>query len=258
MIEMNITHSSRIFSTVLATLVTAILASDLHAGASNKNGNPFGNGTFFSNTATFSAVVRGANLSGTIYFSTGGNSTGGSQGSSLIVYQGNTYDGNASGMWNPSSSVISGQIWGGQTLSGQGSNTIYPELYNTNLRTNYTYNTNGTISTTNVGYYFPYAISVSSNYVGTNSTRAISPNGDITTTSTLTNLLVTNTVYLEPTGANTYNDSVYMNGNFYGNVQNSYPNQTFSANGTLSRPNYHSSYLVLVVRIRRARFLTEC
>jgi hypothetical protein len=34
-------------------------------------------------------------------------------------------------------------------------------------------------------------------------------------------------------GKNTFNDSLYMSGNFLGNVNNSYPNQTFSAYGTV-------------------------
>jgi hypothetical protein len=46
-----------------ATVMTTALVSlsDLRAGASNKSGNPFGNGTFFSDAGTFSAVVRDTN-----------------------------------------------------------------------------------------------------------------------------------------------------------------------------------------------------
>jgi len=218
MMKMNCISSSRVFSTLLATLSAAFFATDLHAGASNKNGNPFGNGTFFSNTATFSAVVRGDNLSGTVYFSTGvGTNTfdAGSQGSTVIVYEGNTYNGNASGMWNPSSGVISGQVWGGQTLSGSGSTTVWPEIYNTT-------NVSGANG-------FPRPVQVVSNIVGTNTT--VDPFGN--TNSNLVSVPVTNTIYVEPVGVNKFNDSVYMNGSFYGSVQNSYPNQTFNAYGTL-------------------------
>lgn len=46
-------------------------APALHAGASNKNGNPFGNGTFFSNSGTFSAIERSSNgFLGVLQFST--------------------------------------------------------------------------------------------------------------------------------------------------------------------------------------------
>jgi hypothetical protein len=43
----------------------------VQAGASNKNGNPYGNGTFFSDSGTFSAVERSSNgFLGVIQFAT--------------------------------------------------------------------------------------------------------------------------------------------------------------------------------------------
>ena len=185
----------------------------LHAGASNKNGNPYGNGTFFDTTGTFSAVVRGENLSGTILFSTGTSTNGvstNSSGSSVIVYGGNTYMGNSAGMWNPSSGTIDGQIWGGQSLSGSNSAAIYPEIFNTNN--------------------FPVPINVVSNVV-------IPPVASTSNSGYVpgTNYSLTNTIYVEPQGSNNVQDGVYMNGSFAGNVQNSYPNQTFMAYGTLTQ-----------------------
>ena len=197
----------------------AATSSTLHAGASNKNGNPFGNGTFFSNSGTFSAVIRGENLSGTMLFSTGVNDSGaasngptamspGTGGSSVIVYQGNTYQGNAAGMWNPSSGSVSGQFWGGQTLSGSNSSTVFPEIYP------------GVDTNT-----WPLILNVQSNqlitYTNTN-----------TGSTYYSNVVVTNTIAIEPVGTNVYQDSVYMNGSFQGQMQNSYPNQTFTAFGT--------------------------
>jgi hypothetical protein len=42
-----------------------------YAGASNKNGNPFGNGSFFPNSGTFSAIERSSNgYLGVMQFST--------------------------------------------------------------------------------------------------------------------------------------------------------------------------------------------
>lgn len=187
----------------------------LHAFASNKNGNPYGNGTFFQTTGTFSAVVRGQNLSGTILFSTGVDTNAAStnsSGSSLIVFQGNTYRGNCVGMWNPSSGTIDGQIWGGQSLSGTNSSTIYPEIFNSNT--------------------FPVYINVTTNVQGTVQGTSVI-NGVTNTTSIPTNYVITNTIALEPQGTNYVQDSVYMNGSFDGNVQNSYPNQTFTASGNL-------------------------
>jgi hypothetical protein len=190
----------------------------LHAGASNKNGNPYGNGTFFETTGTFSAVVRGENLSGTILFSTGASTNGvstNSSGSSVIVFQGNTYMGNSAGMWNPSSGTIDGQIWGGQNLSGTNSTTIYPEIFNTN--------------------YYPVPILVVSNVVIPPTSGTVSAGGVVIPGSPGTNYSVTNTIYVEPIGTNFVQDGVYMNGSFDGNVQNSYPNQTFTAYGTLTQ-----------------------
>jgi hypothetical protein len=190
----------------------------LHAGASNKNGNPYGNGTFFDTTGTFSAVVRGENLSGTILFSTGVSTNGSStnsSGSSVIVFQGNTYMGNSDGMWNPSSGTITGQIWGGQSLSGSNGTTIYPEIFNTNN--------------------YPVPINVVSNVVIPPTSGTVSAGGVVIPGSPGTNYSVTNTIYVEPVGTNVVQDGVYMNGSFDGNVQNSYPNQTFTAYGTLTQ-----------------------
>ena len=212
----------------------AAIPSTLHAGASNKNGNPFGNGTFFSNSGTFSAVIRGENLSGTMLFSTGVNDSGsatnggaamspGTGGMTVIVFQGNTYQGNAIGTWNPSSGNVSGQFWGGQTLSGSNSSTIFPQLANTNGHTEI--NAKGETYTV---YDWPRVIQVQSNQLVT-----------YTNTNTgapyYSNVIITNTIAVEPVGTNYYQDSVYMNGSFQGTMQNSYPNQTFNASGNISQ-----------------------
>jgi len=105
--------TSRIPSLALSVFAAFLAFSpQSHAGASNKNGNPFGNGTFFQNSGTFSAVIRGQNLSGTMLFSTGVSTNGGtnfSGGSCVISYLGSpdgttapgVYNGNAAGMCDP-------------------------------------------------------------------------------------------------------------------------------------------------------------
>jgi len=206
---MNSIPTSRVFSAALATLMAASFASDLHAGASNKNGNPFGNGSFFSNTGTFSAVVRGSNLSGTVYFSTGTDSnsasTNSSSGSSEIVYEGYTYIGNSQAAWNPSSSAISGQLNGGQLLSGTNTSQVVSSLP-------------------------PTIIEKVTNTIVTNTT--VDPFTGATNSSA-SNIITTNQVVIGSIGKNTINDALYMSGNFLGKVNNSYPNQTFSAYGNV-------------------------
>jgi hypothetical protein len=208
---------SRIPSLSLFLLSSALaFAPTLHAGASNKNGNPFGNGTFFQTTGTFSAVVRGENLSGTMLFSTGVSTNAvstNSSGTTTISYLGSDgaragmYIGNAVGMWDPSSGAISGQIWGGQMLSGSNSTTVWTEIYNTSI--------------------FPVPINTESNVV-------IPPIADTNGGFVPgTNYVVTNTIYVMPYGSNSFNDTAYMSGNFSGSTQNKYPNQTFTAQGTL-------------------------
>lgn len=130
----------------------------------------------------------------------------------MIVYGGNTYMGNVAGMWDPSSGIIEGQIWGGQKLSGTNSSTIYPEIFNTNA--------------------YPVYVQVATNVQG-NIQSVTVINGVTNTSSVPTNYSITNTFALEPQGTNFVNDGVYMNGSFDGGVANSYPNQTFTASGTM-------------------------
>jgi hypothetical protein len=209
--------------------------SQVQAGASNKNGNPFGNGTFFQTTGTFSAVIRGQNLSGTMLFSTGASTNAGtnsSGGSCVISYLGDAgtapgvYNGNAAGMWDPSSGSISGQFWGGYTLSGTNSTIIYPEVYNT---TNTGVNPDGSTFS-----YYPYPINVVTNTL-VDITIFITNGFTVIPTTTQVYTNITNTIYIEPVGSNSFKDSVFMNGTFDGSVQNKYPNQTFSAQGFISQ-----------------------
>ena len=61
---------------VFALLALTLLpVASLRAGASNKNGNPFGNGSFFSDAGTFSAVIRSSGATILTTNSTGSNST---------------------------------------------------------------------------------------------------------------------------------------------------------------------------------------
>lgn len=59
----------------------------LQAGASNKNGNPYGNGTFFPTAGTYNGVLRGVDIVGVTTFSTGTTNT--ISGGPLYVYNAN-------------------------------------------------------------------------------------------------------------------------------------------------------------------------
>ena len=72
-------------------------------------GGPFSNGSYFPNDGTFSAVVRGGDLTGTMQFSTSStaNANGaGSTGVSSIYYDGYIFSGNSQGALDPSTSSM--------------------------------------------------------------------------------------------------------------------------------------------------------
>lgn len=77
-------------STLLMMLcATAFLSiSSVQAGGSNKSGNPYGNGTFFPTTGTFTGVLRGVNIVGVTQFSTSTNTT--LTGGTVIIYDAST------------------------------------------------------------------------------------------------------------------------------------------------------------------------
>ena len=70
---------------ILFALFTFLHAgTSLHAGASNKNGNPYGNGTFFPSSGTYNGVLRGVDIVGVTTFSTATNTT--ISGGPLYIY----------------------------------------------------------------------------------------------------------------------------------------------------------------------------
>jgi hypothetical protein len=266
------------FLSVFLTGVFLFPISQSLAGGSNKNGNPYGNGTFFDG-GTFSAVIRGQNLSGTMLVSappgvSGGSnstSTNGSGGVATIIIQGQTFQANANANVDANSSQIAGNFYGGYELSGQGSNSVLTTntpvpitseitLINTNYQYNISTLTNTNISTnffytnqiyTNIGYVTIYAtnpdtgVITATNFPSTNVANITSIGTNYTTnynttsytnTNTIivtTNTLVTNYMNIEAT--TTYNDAVDIVGAFGGGLQNSYPNQTFNANGQVTQ-----------------------
>lgn len=94
--------------------------TDAHAFG-GKPGGPYSNGTYFPNDGTFSAVLRGTDLVGTLQFSTGSTR---STGTAVIYSDGGHYLGNSSGVFNPSSKEIAVQFQAGIPEQGQNTYTL--------------------------------------------------------------------------------------------------------------------------------------
>jgi hypothetical protein len=170
-------------------------------------GGPFSNGSYFPNDGTFSAVVRGENLSGTVQFSTtaesgspsgGGNATtstsgSGSTGIATIYYDGDTYFGNSQGVYNPQASSMS--VTFQADALGQGEQEFE-------------------IST----------IVDLGDLIET--TTTVNPDGTVVTTET-----VTPQREIAPQTSIVYFDSLYLNGFANCKTSNSFPNQKFSGSG---------------------------
>lgn len=167
-------------------------------------GGPLSNGSYFSNDGTFSAVVRGENLTGTLQFSTTegsgptpstsittGNTTTsipaiggvGSTGVAVIYYDGDSYLGNSQGALNAEASTMTVNFQA--DVQGQGEQTI---LVQTPVTTFGTSTTNGTVTNT-----------------------------EETTFQTTREIL--------------YFDSLYLNGSANCKTSNAFPNQKFEGTG---------------------------
>jgi hypothetical protein len=159
-------------------------------------GGPFSNGSYFPNEGTFSAIVRGENLSGTVQFSTtsGSGETGaGSTGVSSIYYNGDSYNGNSQGAYNPQSSEMSVTFQAG--AQGQGEQQF-------DVSTIVDLGDIITITTT------------------------INPDGTVVTDETVTPQRA-----VTPQSTVTYFDSLILNGSAICKASNAFPNQKISGNG---------------------------
>lgn len=73
---MNLSRLPTLAILLVGSALALAFAPELQAGASNKSGNPFGNGSFFSSSGTFSAIERSSNgYLGVIQFSTSTTNT---------------------------------------------------------------------------------------------------------------------------------------------------------------------------------------
>lgn len=206
---MTMVPSKKFHLSLLAALAALLLATPTRSDAfGGPPGGPFGNGSNFPNDGTFSAVLRGPNLSGTLQFSTSeesgfvpsfleqqttgiGNSARtdtitasasggiGSSGVANIYYNGSSFRGNSQGSIDPTTSGM--EITFQAESAGQGSGTIV----------------------------------VSRRYVS----------------STTTNGTTTTTQETLPVSTLTYYDSKTLNGYASCQTSNAFPNQKFKGTG---------------------------
>ena len=207
------------FGFPLLAVVISFLPAAAHAFG-GRPGGPFSNGSYFPNDGTFSAVVRGPNLIGTLQFSTtegsgpsssttstspvaagaaagaGASTTStsgtggvGSTGVATIYFNGDTFRGNSQGASNPEASTMAVSFQA--DAQGQGEQTIEVQTPVT------------TSETTNV----------------------INP-----LTGQVTPVQTTQTQFV-PTRQITYFDSLYINGVADCTTSNAFPNQKFEGSG---------------------------
>jgi hypothetical protein len=223
--------------TLLLAAIFFLPSSQLHAGASNKNGSPYGNGSFF-NGGTFSAVIRGQNLSGTMLVSAppGGSvgsnstSTNGGGGVATIIFEGQNYNANANANVDASSGQIAGNFYGGMELSGNGSNSVL--LSTTNSPTPIVGQSN-VISAITTPYFSTNFSSVVVSIPQTNVTVSYNtvPTNIISTNVELVPLIYTNT-----------NTTVSYITNFgVSQVYTTNFNYTFTYNTNITQTNYYST-----------------
>lgn len=85
-------------TSALTALLVPILTSPVAMASAGSNGDPFSNGSFFPDSGTFQATIRGKNLSGVTVFST--SSDGPGNGQFTVFANGNTYIGNTNAAIN--------------------------------------------------------------------------------------------------------------------------------------------------------------
>lgn len=216
---------SSVWALVVAAFIFAISVPQVQAFGGG-SGNPFGNGSFFSNEGTFQATIRGLNLSGVSTFSTGssasGNSTS-SSGSFEVIYEGTGYTGNVDANIDAASSSIAAAMEASVVRGGNGTST-------TTLSSNYT--VTGTSSNGTAVVNLPDLV------VTTTSDKG---NGTITTDTTTTTgrtevISIPSDVagWVDTIATSTYQDTSYVAGSYTAKLKNSYPNQIFAGSGAMA------------------------
>ena len=222
--DMNKSNSSAsLFALSMVSILLLSTPSQSHAFG-GPPGGPFSNGSYFPNDGTFSAVVRGTNLTGTLQFSTTegagpvpssvdqqttstGSSTTqstitsnavgglGSTGIANIYYNGRTYTGNSQGSYNAESSGMSVSLQANSAGQGEQSRTLSTIVdLGDQVETTTTINPDGTVVVV----------------------ESITPQRSV-----------------EPSREISYFDTFYLNGFANCKTSNAFPNQKFKGNGEI-------------------------
>jgi len=253
----------------VASLAALVLVGsafqNLQAGASNTSGNPFGNGSYFPDSGTFQAVLRGENLTGVATFSTissGSSFTNTTGGNFSVNFEGNTYTGNVTASLNGTSIGASLEASILRNGAGNTANNISSNLGVTARTTSVAPGTStttggGTTTTAQSGDILTFTgTSGNVTIVAKDQVIGIANDGTITqqnlatplpglgstsssttpsTSSTTTSGTTTSTTegLITTVATTNYFDSLYSTGSFTAKLQNAYPNQKFSGSGTM-------------------------
>jgi len=143
---MNFARFSPVLVVASALVFSLIQSPELQAGASNKNGDPYGNGSFFPDSGSYSGIMRGTNgFVGTVEFTTSdtNTSTNGTTNSGVatVYAAGQQYVGSAYGVQDPSSQTIAVTYYGNASSEIIALPTVYytEQTYTDQLGFYYTY-----------------------------------------------------------------------------------------------------------------------
>ena len=216
--------SSFALAALVATFLIPFLTSPTAMAFGQNSGDPFGNGTFFPTDGTFQTTIRGKNLSGVATFSTGGNSKISTTGTFSVSYQGTSYSGNVDGSIDPAGGTIAATLEA--SVAGLGSGTTTETLSSA-----YGVTGTATVAGGTAVVNLPDQVTVVDAPPALPVTTTIS---GLTQTITLPDTTTDVMGWMDTIAKSTYQDTAYVSGAFTAKLKNSFPNQIFKGNGTMT------------------------
>jgi hypothetical protein len=200
------------------------------AGGS-KNGDPFSNGTFFSNEGTFQTTIRGKNLSGVATFSTANGEETASSGTFSVNFQGVAYSGNVDGSSDSASGTIAAVMEGSTDRAGEGD---VETLVSSNVEVVGSEVVSGGTATVPIADQTVKVEVVTVDEFGNETTTTTTTSTDgRTETINLPDTIADVTGTVDEIATSDFNDVLYAAGSFTAKLRNSFPNQVFKGKGTM-------------------------